>query len=181
MALAYGLTRLATRFGIPAAKSAMRWASKLRNPPKDWKKGITVYRGSNVVHRSSLEEARKQLPTVGRWFSDKPSLAMRFAGSNVHSWKPGFWAHMLKTGKTGYRKGIIEKMRLSKMEADIARRMEGKLGGFGYGLPKDYEYLIVPKHTLSRVEKAPILTAIANLRKMMGMYNKGGLARILEV
>ena len=46
---------------------------------------------------------------------------------------------------------------------------------------KDYEYLIVPKHTLSRVEKAPILTAIANLRKMMGYYNKGGLARILEV
>jgi len=72
-------------------------------------------------------------------------------------------------------------MRLSKMEADIARRLEGKLGGFGYGSPKDYEYLIVPKHTLSRVEKAPILTAIANLRKMMGMYNKGGLARILEV
>ena len=67
------------------------------------------------------------------------------------------------------------------MEADIARRLEGKLGGFGMAPAKDYEYLIVPKHTLSRVEKAPILTAIANLRKMMGYYNKGGLARILEV
>ena len=175
--IAYGITRLATRFGIPAARSAIRFMSKLKKPPK----GITVYRGQNVVHTKSLEEARKQVPTVGRWFSDKPSLAMKFAGSGVHSWKPSWWGHMLKTGKTGYKKGIIEKMRLTKMEADIARRLEGNLGGFGTSPAKDFEYLIVPKHTLSRVEKAPVLTAIANLRKMMGMYNKGGLARILEV
>jgi hypothetical protein len=174
--LAYGLTRLATRFGIPAAKSAMRFISKMKEPS-----GITVYRGQNVAHRSSLEHAQKMMgPTVGRWFSDKPSLAMRFAGSNVHSWKPSFWAQILK-GESGYRKGIIEKMRLTKMEADIARRMEGRWGGFGTSGPRDYEYLIVPRHTLSRVEKAPILTAVANLRRMMGMYNKGGLARILEV
>ena len=110
MALAYGLTRLATRFGIPAAKSAMRFMSKLKQPPSG---GITVYRGQNVAHRHSLEEAKKMLPTVGRWFSDKPQLAMKFAGSNVHSWKPSFWAQILK-GKSGYRKGIIEKMRLTK-------------------------------------------------------------------
>ena len=170
------LFNLATKAGIPAARSALRFLSRLKKPP-----GVTVYRGQNVVHRSSLADVQKELgPTVGRWFSDKPKLAMKFAGSGVHSWSPSFWGKILK-GKSGYRKGIIEKMRLTKMEADIARRMEGKLGGFGYGSKKDYEYLIVPKHTLSRVEKAPILTAIANLRKMMGMYNKGGLAGILEV
>jgi len=172
------LFNLATKAGIPAARSALRFLSKLKKPP-----GVTVYRGSNVVHTKSLAEVQKELPTVGRWFSDKPSLAVKFAGSGVHSWKPSWWGHMLKTGRTGYRKGIVEKMRLTKMEADIARRLEGKLGGFGVtsGYGRDYEYLIVPKHTLSRVEKAPILTAIANLRKMMGMYNKGGLAGILEV
>jgi hypothetical protein len=171
------LFNLATKAGIPAARSALRFLSKMKKPP-----GVTVYRGQNVAHRHSLEEAKKMLPTVGRWFSDKPQLAMKFAGSNVHSWSPSFWGQILK-GKSGYRKGIIEKMRLTKMEADIARRLEGKLGGFGVtsGYGRDYEYLIVPKHTLSRVEKAPILTAIANLRKMMGMYNKGGLAGILEV
>ena len=174
MALAYGLTRLATRFGIPAARSAIRFMSKLKKPP-----GMTVYRGSNVAHTKSLAEVQKELPTVGRWFSDKPSLAMKFAGSNVHSWKPSFWAQILK-GKSGYRKGIIEKMKLSRMEADLARRLEGQYGGFGT-TSNNFEYLIVPKHTLSRVEKAPVLTAIANLRKMMGKYNKGGLARILEV
>ena len=171
------LWSLAARAGIPAARSALRFLSRIKKPP-----GVTVYRGQNVAHRHSLEEAKKMLPTVGRWFSDKPSLAMRFAGSNVHSWKPSFWPQMLK-GNTGYRKGIVEKMRLTKMEADIARRLEGKLGGFGVtsGYGRDYEYLIVPRHTLSRVEKAPILTAVANLRRMLGIYNKGGLARILEV
>ena len=168
------LFNLAARAGIPAARSALRFMSKLKKPP-----GVTVYRGSNVAHTKSLAEVQKELPTVGRWFSDKPSLAMKFAGKGVHSWKPSFWAQILK-GKSGYRKGIIEKMRLSKMEADIARRLEGNLAGFGTP-SHNFEYLIVPKHTLSRVEKAPILTAIANLRKMMGKYNKGGLARILEV
>ena len=170
------LWSLAARAGIPAARSALRFMSRLKKPP-----GVTVYRGQNVAHRHSLEEAKKMLTTVGRWFSDKPKLAMKFAGSGVHSWKPSFWPHMLKTGKTGYRKGIVEKMRLTKKEAEIARKLEGKVGGFGSSPKGDYEYLIVPKYTLPRVEKAPILTAIANLRKMMGMYNKGGLARILEV
>ena len=168
------LFNLAARAGIPAARSALRFLSKMKKPS-----GMTVYRGSNVAHTKSLAEVQKELPTVGRWFSDKPSLAMKFAGKGVHSWKPSFWAQILK-GKSGYKKGIIEKMRLSKMEADIARRLEGNLAGFGTP-SHNFEYLIVPKHTLSRVEKAPILTAIANLRKMMGKYNKGGLARILEV
>ena len=168
------LFNLAARAGIPAARSALRFLSKMKKPP-----GMTVYRGSNVAHTKSLAEVQKELPTVGRWFSDKPSLAMKFAGSGVHSWSPSFWAQILR-GKSGYRKGIIEKMRLSKMEADIARRLEGNLAGFGTP-SHNFEYLIVPKYTLPRVEKAPILTAIANLRKMMGKYNKGGLARILEV
>ena len=178
MALAYGLTRLATRFGIPAAKSAIRWASKLREP-----KGITVYRGESVVHSSPISEVKKQMGSgVGRWFSDKPSLAMRFAGSNVHSWKPSWWPHMLKTGKTGYRKGIVRKLKLTKMEAEMGRRLEASLSGSKVMQPAgDYKYIIVPKHTLPRVETASIATAVANLRKMLGMYNKGGLARILEV
>ena len=171
------LFNLAARAGIPAARSALRFLSKMKKPP-----GMTVYRGSNVAHTKSLAEVQKELgPTVGRWFSDKPRLAIIFAGSNVHSWKPSFWPHMLKTGKTGYRKGIVEKMRLTKMEADIARRLEGQLGGFGTSGAKDFEYLIVPKYTLPRVEKAPILTAVANLRKFMGMYKSGGLAQILNV
>ena len=96
---------LAARAGIPAVRSALRFLSKLKNPP-----GVTVYRGQHVTNRQSLEEAKKQIPTVGRWFSDDPRLAMKFAGSGEHI--PGalaIWKQMLKTGKTGYRKGIVEK------------------------------------------------------------------------
>ena len=168
------LFNLASRAGIPAARSALRFLSRMKKPP-----GMTVYRGSNVAHTKSLAEVQKELPTVGRWFSDKPSLAMKFAGKGVHSWKPSFWAQILK-GKSGYKKGIIEKMRLSKMEADIARRTEAQLAGSKF-LGSGHEYLIVPKYTLPRVEKAPILTAVANLRKLMGMYKSGGLAKILNV
>ena len=150
-------------------------------------KGIMVYRGQNVVHGSSLADAQKAMGSygtgVGRWFSSDPKLAMRFAGKNTLGWKPRYWKKMWEKGGPsgfGYRKGIVEKMRLTKMEADIARRMEANLGGSKF-LGSGHEYLIVPKYTLPRVEKAPILTAIANMRRFMGMYKNGGLARIMNV
>jgi hypothetical protein len=46
------LFNLATKAGIPAARSALRFLSKMKKPP-----GVTVYRGQNVAHRHSLEEA----------------------------------------------------------------------------------------------------------------------------
>ena len=176
--LAHGLTRLATRFGIPAAKSAIRFMSKLRQP-----KNITVYRGESVVPTKSLFEAQKEMGAgVGRWFSDDPRLAMKFAGRGTYSWRPSYWPQMLKTGETGYKKGIVRKLKLSIKEAEKGRRLEAALSGSKVMQPAgDYKYIIVPKNTLPRVEKDAILTAVANLRKMLGMYNKGGLARILEV
>ena len=41
-------------------------------------------------------------------------------------------------------------------------------------------FYIIPRSTLPRIEKDPILTAVANLKNMMGLKH-GGLARILEV
>ena len=145
---------------------------------------ITVFRGQNVAHTSSLEVAKKELGAgVGRWFSSDPKIALKFAGSGVHSWKPRHWKKMWEVGGPsgfGYRKGIVEKLRLSMKEAELARKLEAKLAG-GKTMMQGHEYLIVPKHTLPRVEKDAILTAVANLRKMMGMYNKGGLAQIINV
>jgi hypothetical protein len=43
----------------------------------------------------------------------------------------------------------------------------------------DYMY-VVPKRALPRVEKDAILTAVTNLKRMMGLKH-GGLAGILEV
>ena len=41
-------------------------------------------------------------------------------------------------------------------------------------------YYVIPKSALPRVEKAPVLTAIANMKNMMGL-KEGGLAQILNV
>ena len=106
---------------------------------------------------------------------------MRFAGKNTLGWKT--WILEKNVPKREdllvlvIEKEFVEKMRLTKMEVDcIPRRMEANLGGSKF-LGSGHEYLIVPKYTLPRVEKAPILTAIANMRKFMGMYKNGGLAR----
>ena len=180
--VARGIASLAGRLIARNPGLGKKIFSLLKRP-----KGIMVYRGQNVVHRSSLADAQKSLgpygPGVGRWFSDDPKLAMKFAGQGTLGWHPRNWKKMWEVGGPsgyGFRKGIVEKMRLTKMEADIARRMEGKLGGFGT-TSNNFEYLIVPKYTLPRVEKAPILTAIANMRKFMGMYKNGGLARIMNI
>ena len=149
-------------------------------------KGITVYRGQNVVHRSSLEEAKKQLgPTVGRWFSDKPQLALKFAGSGVHSWKPRHWKKMWEMGGPsgyGYQKGIVKKLKLSAKEAKLAGLVASRVSGGTFGGRRGSipGYYVVPKSTLPRVEKDAIRTAIANMKHMMGL-KKGGLAQILKV
>ena len=177
--VARGIASLAGRMITKNPRLGKKIFDLLKRP-----KGITVYRGESVVHSSPISEVKKQMGSgVGRWFSDKPSLAMKFAGSPTLGWKPRHWKKIWEKGGPsgfGFRKGIVEKMRLTKMEADIARRMEANLAGSKF-LGSGNEYLIVPKYTLPRVEKAPILTAVANLRKFMGMYKSGGLAQIMNV
>jgi len=180
--VARGIASLAGRMATRNPGLGKKIFDLLKRP-----KGIMVYRGQNVVHRSSLADAQKAMGSygagVGRWFSSDPKLAMKFAGKGTLGWKPRHWKKMWEKGGPsgfGFRKGIVEKMRLTKMEADIARRMEANLAGSKF-LGSGHEYLIVPKYTLPRVEKAPILTAVANLRKFMGMYKSGGLAKIMNV
>jgi len=145
-------------------------------------KGITVYRGQNVVHRSSLADVQKELgPGVGRWFSSDPKLAMKFAGKGTLGWKPRHWKKMWEKGGPsgfGFRKGIVKKLNLSMKEAELARKLASHPSKI---LLPDYEYLVAPRHALPRVETDAIRTAVANLRKIMGMYKSGGLAQILNV
>jgi len=169
----------ARRYGLPAIRAAANWLRKSRAD-----KGITVYRGEPAIPSSSLASVQKELgPGVGRWFSSDPKLAMKFAGRGTYDWHPRSWKKMWEVGGPkgfGYKKGVVKKLKLTKKEAELGRLLEAKLAKSKFVTP-GYEYLIVPKKALSRVEKAPLRTYIANLRKYMGLYNKGGLARILEV
>ena len=184
------LWSLAARAGIPAARSAMRFLSKLKKP-----QGITLYRGEPVVskHGMSLKEQAKHMytkdytslfgssnPTLrqgaaGRWFSTKPLKVTGYAGSKVYSWKPKDWANIINWGG-GYKKGVVKKLTLSPKELKLAKRLQKKISGHDIS-----HFYIAPRSTLPRIEKDPILTAVANLKNILGRYKQGGLARILEV
>ena len=189
------LFNLASRAGIPAARSAMRFLSKLKKPPK----GITLYRGTDAKNWLSKAETAKmynpsKIPSkfdfndpelrklaMGRWFSPFPETASRYAGN------PRFLS-MFKNPKDvfswggGYRPGVVKKLTLSAKEAKVANRLANRLhAGKRLGPEQMLDYMyVVPKTALPRVEKDAIRTAVANLKRMMGLKH-GGLARILEV
>jgi hypothetical protein len=98
-----------------------------------------------------------------------------YAGSKVYSWKPKDWANIINWGG-GYGKGVVKKLTLTPKELKLAKRLQKKVSGHDIS-----HFYIAPKSTLPRIEKDAILTAVANLKNMMGIYKHGGLARILEV
>ena len=189
------LFNLAARAGIPAARSALRFLSKLKKPPK----GITLYRGTDAKNWLSKAETAKmynpsKIPSkfdfndpelrklaMGRWFSPFPETASRYAGN------PRFLS-MFKNPKDvfswggGYRPGVVKKLTLSAKEAKVANRLANRLhAGEKLGPEHMIDYMyVVPKRALPRVETDAIRTAVANLKRMMGLKH-GGLARILEV
>ena len=142
---------------------------------------MTVFRGEPAIPTQSLASLKKEMgASAGRWFSSDPKLAMRFAGKSTFGWRPIHWKTIWQGGPSGfgYQKGVVKKLKLSMKEADVARRLASYPSK---SLLPDYEYLVVPRHSLPRVEKDAIRTAVANLRKVMGMYKSGGLAQIMNV
>ena len=179
------LWSLAARAGIPAARSALRFLSKMKKPSK----GITLFRGEPAKPIISLKDQAKHMYSkdslffgnsplrrgaAGRWFSSKPADVTGYAGHKVYSLKPSNWANIKNWGG-GYAPGVVKRVTLSPKELKLAKRLQQKVSG---GDMEDF--YIIPRSTLPRVEKDAILTAIANLKRMMGLKH-GGLARILEV
>ena len=184
------LFSLAARAGIPAARSALRFLSKMKKPPSG---GITLFRGQFAKSPIPLKEMKKMYtPTgskfdfnnpelrkmaLGRWFSNKPSMAMGYAGNRRY-------LSMFKNPKDvlswggGYQPGVIKKLTLTAKEARIANKLANRLHGIkGGGLD---DFFVVPKKALARAETDKLKTFIANFYRMIGKKH-GGLARILEV
>ena len=180
------LATLAARAGIPAARSALRFLSRLKKP-KDG--GITLFRGEPAKPIVSLKDQAKHMYSkgslfhgdsplrrgaAGRWFSSRPKDVLGYGGHKVYNWKPSNWANIKNWGG-GYAPGVVKRVTLSPKELQLAKRLQQKVSG---GDMKDF--YIIPRSTLPRVEKDAILTAVANLKRMMGLKH-GGLAGILEV
>ena len=183
------LWSLAARAGIPAARTALRFLSRLKKPPKTG--GITLYRGTEAKNWLSKAETAKMYRStgskfdfndpelrklaMGRWFTHKPEMASRFAGN------PRFLS-MFKNPKDvfswggGYQPGLVKKLTLSAKEAKLSNKLMNKIHG-----TKDLDYAyVVSKKALKRAETDKLKTFIANFYRMIGKKH-GGLARILEV
>ena len=186
----------ARRYGLPAIRAAVNWLRKSRAD-----KGITVYRGEPFKPVVSLKEQAKHLydadknikalfpfsntglrkQAAGRWFSNKPSMAMSYAGNRRFL---SLLQHpkMIFSSGGGYKKGRIKKLVLSAKEAKLANKVANKLHGTKYL----NDFFVVPKQTLKKAETDKLRTFITNFYRMIGkkhggIVNHGGLARILEV
>ena len=189
------LWSLAARAGIPAARSALRFLSKLKKPPK----GITLYRGEPLKPIMSAKDTAKYMygpgretsksvfstlsnpklrhSALGRWYTTDPSRAMKFAGSPRMSLKiQGVKNYLKNFPGWGYEPGIVKKVVLTPKQARLAKKVQERISG-GDAMGEAY---VIPRNLLPTVEKDAIRTAVANLKRMMGM-KQGGLARILEV
>jgi len=156
------LWSLAARAGIPAARSALRFLSKLKKPSGG---GITrVWRG---VEPASAESSSAMLGT-----SYPYGLKGRFFTTNLADAK--WYAH-----RKGTKSGLVQYLDLPKKQFNIGTKLSERLD-----IPKLGGQLIVPKKYLTSGEISTdyMKTIMARIRAIMGDHLKhGGLAGILEV
>ena len=191
--MALPLLSLAIRAGIPAARTGLRFLSRMKKPKGG---GITLYRGEPLKPLLSMKEQAKQLygpskgfrltdfnnpnlrtSAMGRWFTTDPDRAMRFAGYPRMSLKmQGIKNYLKNFPGWGYEPGVVKKVVLTPKQAKLAKKVQEKISG-GDMMGEAY---VIPKRFLPQVEKDSLRTAIANFYRMIGKKD-GGLARILEV
>ena len=156
------LWSLAARAGIPAARVALRFLSKLKKPTGE---GITrVWRG---VEPASAESSSAML---GR--SYPYSLKGRFFTTNLPTAK--WYAHRKRT-----KSGLVQYLDLPKKQFNIGTKLSERLD-----IPRLGGQVIIPKKymTSGDISTDYIKTIMARLRAILGDHLKhGGLARILEV
>jgi len=172
------LFNLAARAGIPAARSALRFLSKLKKPSK----GITVFRGepwdaspklmkevSNWAYGPTAKFGRGPSPlrhgAAGRWFTENPKFASRFSGYT------GF-------GNLGRIKSVTISPKELKLAKKLSQKIHHRGGDAGYDAA-----MVISKKALARAKTDHLQTLINNFYKNLGIYRgkHGGLARILEV
>ena len=156
------LWSLAARAGIPAARSALRFLSKLKKPTGE---GITrVWRG---VEPSLAESSSAML---GR--SYPRGLKGRFFTSDLDTAK--WYAH-----RKGTKSGLVQYLDLPKKQFNIGTKLSERLD-----IPKLGGQVIIPKKYMASgdISTDYIKTIVARLRAILGDHLKhGGLAGILEV
>ena len=156
------LFNLASRAGIPAARSALRFLSKLKKPAGE---GITrVWRGVEPASAASKS------PMLGR--SYPYGLKGRFFTTNLADAK--WYAH-----RKGTKSGLVQYLDLPKKQFNIGTKLSERLD-----IPRLGGQVIIPKKYMASgdISTDYIKTIVARLRAILGDHLKhGGLAGILEV
>ena len=156
------LWSLAARAGIPAARSALRFISKMKKPPGE---GITrVWRG--------VETKIPKVDYPGPFTMYPKGLKGRFFTSDLDTAK--WYAH-----RKGTKSGLVQYLDLPKKQFNIGTKLSGRLK-----IPRLRGQVIVPKKYLTSGEISTdyMKTIMARIRAIMGDHLKhGGLAGILEV
>tara|TARA_R100001244_G_scaffold44696_1_gene40554 strand:+ start:107 stop:574 length:468 start_codon:yes stop_codon:yes gene_type:complete len=154
------LWSLAARAGIPAARSALSFLSKLKKPPSG---GITrVWRGMETkIPKVDYPGPAYPKGLKGRFFTSDLDIAKWYAR------------------RKGTKSGLVQYLDLPKKQFNIGTKLSTRLK-----IPRLSGQVIIPKKYLTSgdIKTDSIKTMVARLRAILGQHlNTGGLARILEV
>ena len=156
------LWSLAARAGIPAARSALRFLSKMKKPPGE---GVTrVWRG--------VETKIPKVDYPGPFTMYPKGLKGRFFTTNLDDAK--WYAH-----RQGTKSGLVQYLDLPKKQFNIGTKLSERLD-----IPKLGGQVIIPKKYMASgdISTDYMKTIVARLRAILGDHLKhGGLAGILEV
>ena len=184
------LWSLAARAGIPAARSALRFLSKLKKPPKTG--GITLFRGESFPPRN-LEAAKstakhfgttldkiKKDTLSGQWYTPNPRHARAYAS--------GLFSKVKKVNVTPAELAAFHRYKNLVNKTNVKWSEAARMGRpFKQRVTTSPHHVIIPRYKLNQLPstsdyfiKDKLAKYLASLKSQMGLKH-GGLAGILEV
>ena len=183
------LFSLAARAGIPAARSAMRFLSKLKKPSGG---GISLFRGESFPPRNldAAKSAAKYFNTTvakikkdklyGQWYTPNPDHARAYAS--------GLFSKVKKINVTPKELAAFYKYKRLVNRTNVKWSERARMGlPYKQRVTTSPHHVIVPRYKLKELPstsdwlvKHKLAKYIASLKSQMGLKH-GGLARILEV
>jgi len=184
------LWSLAARAGIPAARSALRFLSRLKKPPKTG--GISLFRGESFPARnlSAAKDTARHFNTTlanikkdtlsGQWYTPNPEHARAYAS--------GLFSKVKKIKVTPKELAAFYRYKRLVNRTNVKWSERARMGlPFKQSVTTSPHHVIVPRYKLKQLPstsdyliKDKLAKYIANLRETMGLKH-GGLAGILEV
>ena len=184
------LWSLAARAGIPAARSALSFLSKLRKPPRTG--GITLFRGESFPPRN-LEAAKSTAKHFGTTLDKikKDTLSGQWYTPNydhARAYASGLFSKVKKVNVTPAELAAFHRYKNLVNRTNVKWSEAARMGRpFKQRVTTSPHHVIIPRYKLKQLPsttdwfvKDKLAKYIASLKSQMGLKH-GGLARILEV